>query len=673
LPDSVDTDDTTTPTPDDGPGTPLSNPDTDSDGLANALDLDSDNDELPDIVEVGIIDENGDGAIDNPVDADGDGFADLVDSDNNNIAGANDGGLNGDGVVAIESIIDTDGDNVANYLDLDSDNDGMSDIFEAGGRDNDSNGITNAADSDGDGLPDSVDPDDNTIAGPNDGAGIPLYVVQNVYVGIANQDEDSQADYLDLDSDNDGISDLCEGIGDMAIAIVRDVNNDGIVDGTDDDGDGIVNGVFDNFNGYGGTLLTPADSDADLLADHLDIDSDNDGIIDITEAQLTLSFIELLTEGITDKDLDGINDAFDSDINVYGGFKTMVIDTDGDNTPDYLDLNSDNDTEDDAVEGFDFNGDGQPETFALNADDDGDGLDSGYDDITAFFDPTNGGSYASTLPDTDSDSSEKDWRTASLSVQLSVYLEGALIDPLTQQYLPEMRSDLYIRGLLPGQIPIDLTLDTTAAGQPYHASPWNYDGREGENWDDTNYDQIAAQFGQEVVDWVLVSFRRTPEVNSTIGKAAGLLLQDGTVIFPDDSYLSTFATELYIVVEHRNHMGVMTRNAMPITNGRITYDFRDNNITYVGANPATPLGVGLFETTNGLFAMYAADGEQIKDATIAQNPSYNITGDDKTVWVSRSGTFAIYQVSDYNMDGDTSGADKIPWDRHFGKFSVVPR
>jgi len=671
--DIYDNDNDNTPELNDGPGTPLANPDTDGDGRPDAVDLDSDNDELPDIAEVGIRDEDGDGTIDNLTDIDGDGFADLVDPDNNIIEGGNDGGLNEDGVIAINFIIDSDGDNVPNYLDLDSDNDGMGDIFEAGGRDADANGITDAADSDNDGLADSIDPDNNAIVGPNDGMGIPLYVIGGVYVGIANQDEDLQADYIDLDSDNDGISDLCEGIGNMADAIVRDVNNDGVIDGTDDDGDGIINGIYDNFNGYGGTLLIAANSDSDFLADYLDIDADNDGIIDITEAQLTATYIEPLAEGTTDQDRDGINDAFDSNPNAYGGFLIMTIDTDGDGTPDYLDLNSDNDTEDDAVEGADFDGDGQPETLFLNADDDGDGLDSGYDNVSAFFDPTNGGSYAITLPDTDDSTDEKDWRSPCLSVQLAVYLEGALINPLNQQYLPEMRADLYKRGLLPGQIPIDLTLDTTAAGQPYYESPWNYDGREGENWDDTNYDQIAAQYGKQVVDWVLVSFRRTPEANSTIGKTAGLLLQDGTVIFPDNCYLSTFDTELYILVEHRHHMGVMTRNPVPVTSGRIAQDFRDNDLTYVGANPEIPNGVGLFKTTNGLFAMYAGDGEQIRDATIAENPSYNITGDDKAVWFNRNGIFAVYQSSDYNMNGDTNGGDKIPWDRHFGKFSAVPR
>ncbi|MBK6633323.1 MAG: hypothetical protein IPG38_02475 [Chitinophagaceae bacterium] len=52
--------------------------DTDRDGRINMLDLDSENDGVPDVVEVYGVDVNGNGQIDNFSDADGDGLTDQA-------------------------------------------------------------------------------------------------------------------------------------------------------------------------------------------------------------------------------------------------------------------------------------------------------------------------------------------------------------------------------------------------------------------------------------------------------------------------------------------------------------------------------------------------------------------------------------------------------------------
>ena len=51
--------------------------DTDSDGVFNHLDTDSDNDGIADIIEAGGIDANGDGLVDDNTDTDGDGLCDM--------------------------------------------------------------------------------------------------------------------------------------------------------------------------------------------------------------------------------------------------------------------------------------------------------------------------------------------------------------------------------------------------------------------------------------------------------------------------------------------------------------------------------------------------------------------------------------------------------------------
>ena len=73
-------------------------------------------------------------------------------------------------------------------------------------------------------------------------------------------------------------------------------------------------------------------------------DADNDGITDNTEGQSTTDYIA--PDGI-DNDGDGIDNAYDSRDNAFGGVNSGfdVSDIDASinpNTPDYLDLDTDN-------------------------------------------------------------------------------------------------------------------------------------------------------------------------------------------------------------------------------------------------------------------------------------------------------------------------------------------
>ena len=104
------------------------------------------------------------------------------------------------------------------------------------------------------------------------------------------------------------------------------------------------------------------DTDLDGVEDRLDIDSDNDGITDNVEAQLTANYIAPSGVGGTtafiDTNQDGLDDNFDAGI-IAGGAHTGVgltpVDTDStlpgsDGVVDYLDTDSDNDGLDDAAE-----------------------------------------------------------------------------------------------------------------------------------------------------------------------------------------------------------------------------------------------------------------------------------------------------------------------------------
>lgn len=218
--------------------------DTDEDGVRDYLDLDSDNDSIPDAVEAGDADP-----LTFPLDSDGDGRSDALDldSDANGIPDQLEAGLDpskpsdldqdavpdfrdqdndGDGIadwleVGEASLIDTDQDGVPDHLDTDSDADRVLDRDEAQllpnglPGDADGDGIPNFRDSDSDG--DGIS--DQTEAGDTDPATLPT-----------DTDTDGLADLFDLDSDGDAVSDAAEaGLGTSRLN--PDSDGDGYSDG----------------------------------------------------------------------------------------------------------------------------------------------------------------------------------------------------------------------------------------------------------------------------------------------------------------------------------------------------------------------------------------------------------------------------------------------------------
>lgn len=307
--------------------------------------------------------------------------------------------------------LDTDDDGIGDYFDSDSDNDGIPDLVEAGGFDTDGDGkIDDLTDTDGDGLADTYDTTPNVY-----------FAYEVTSIQDYDFDGDGIPNRIDLDADGDGILDLIE-VG------LTDADGNGMIDGFTDTND---DGYHDSFDGAGSQLITGTDAGGDGMPDtypnknpdgngfpnFMDIDSDDDGITDNTEAQPTGSYINLVT---TDTDGDGIPDVFDSIVG-FGGAGLTPEDTDGDGTPDYLDLDSDNSEEPDAIEGHDMDGDGAADASSnanlgvfSGSDADGDGLDDGYDN-TATYDPTNVGLKAIDHPIFDA-GSDRDWRWSQVAL-----------------------------------------------------------------------------------------------------------------------------------------------------------------------------------------------------------------------------------------------------------------
>ena len=157
---------------------------------------------------------------------------------------------------------DSDSDGIPDQLDLDSDNDGIPDLIES---QKNAKVLTNT-DTNLDGLDNAFEP----VVGPFD------------------TDTDGIPDYLDLDSDNDGIYDLVESGSNTS-----DSNNDGIVDGSTFGTNGLLN-ILETSNDNGVLNYTITDTDSDGNKNYTELDSDNDLCNDVTEA------------GFTDPNFDGL-------------------------------------------------------------------------------------------------------------------------------------------------------------------------------------------------------------------------------------------------------------------------------------------------------------------------------------------------------------------------------
>ncbi len=378
--------------------------DNDGDGIFDNMDLDDDNDGIPDITE-GNGDPDGDGVINAfDIDADGDGIADNIeaqaedayqaplniDTDGDGLDDRYDSDTSGTPII----IINTDNIDTPDYLDNDSDNDNIDDLIE--GHDANSDGIAdvspaiNNADADNDGLNDNFDTfsgagNDNAI-----GSNAPLQntdgadnrdwrdtdddndtVLTSTEGNVSNDaNNNGTPDYLEpsiVDTDGDGVTDeLDAALNDPCIpsntASVCDTDNDSLTDGdeiangtnpnnADTDGDSIPDGVENR------------DFDNDGINDGIDTDSDNDGIPDATEAG-TNPLVPTDSDGDgtpdfqdTDSDNDGIPDALE-----VGPVPNSPVDTDGDGMPNYVDTDSDNDGINDQLEGTaDLNNNGLPD------------------------------------------------------------------------------------------------------------------------------------------------------------------------------------------------------------------------------------------------------------------------------------------------------------------------
>lgn len=224
---------------------------------------------------------------------------------------------------------------------------------------------------------------------------------------------------------------------------------------------------------------------------------------------------------------------------------------------------------------------------------------------------------------------------AGISLDLLVFLEG----PFSTS---EMATNLNALGLIP-------------LAQPYNISPWNYNGTE----------NVPAIPNPDVVDWVLVELRDAANANSAteatrLSRQAGFLLKDGSVVGLDGSSIlqfnNSYTQQLFVVVWHRNHLGIMSANGITSTGGIYTYDFSVSESQVHGGS------AGYNNIGSGVWGMVA--GNATKDGLIDLS--------DKTQWTAFAGEKGYFDA-DFSMDAQVNNKDKNDhWQPNTLKIQQVP-
>ena len=394
-----------------------------------------------------------------------------------------------------------------------------------------------------------------------------------------------------------------------------------------------------------------------------------------TTDEITLTILDACTTGTCDFDLDGTNNDDDDDDdsdqlddvwesyltnnNVTDGWNYYELDATG--TPfvpntliDYsrCDIDSDNDGIQDNQE-----------------DPDGDEINNGEEtDNDTIFDGDPLDPCDPILGPT----------CIGIELAINVYLQGGHIGN-DQAYPYPMRDDLrQIDQINQTTGQLDTFIVPFPTTEPYGSiiddlnpsdpdTPFVHVGDGGQEAIDGGGVSILSVTGQDaIVDWVFVELRSSTNLDSVITTRAALLQADGDIVDMDGvsdlTFVNAPAGPYYVVVRHRNHLGIMTAEALDLSPIVTEVDFTDpatptygdhgqieiNGMTYLWGGDFNANDRVVYQGPGNDINYLFSDiiGDQVDRFLDPASPTYNSDYDVIANWI-RTG----YMRSDINVDG----------------------
>jgi large repetitive protein len=226
-----------------------------------------------------------------------------------------------------------------------------------------------------------------------------------------------------------------------------------------------------------------------------------------------------------------------------------------------------------------------------------------------------------------------------LTLLPKVYLQGSLFGVFSGNL---MRDDLRAKNLIPRKSPYVAWNPITAADTI------------------TSNTVLGVTGADAIVDWVFVELRDANDSTIVVDSRSALLQRDGDIVEIDGTSPITFNTiapaNYFVSVRHRNHLGVMSKTAIPLTQVVSTIDFRSSATpTYVLAN--SPIHQSQVDVVQGK-ALWA--GNALYDGQVVyQGTDNDVNVVYQQVIASAGNPFLLpfyilpgYYTGDINMDGD---------------------
>lgn len=167
-----------------------------------------------------------------------------------------------------------------------------------------------------------------------------------------------------------------------------------------------------------------------------------------------------------------------------------------------------------------------------------------------------------------------------LKISAKVFLQGPLLNPINGNLMNDyLRND----GKLPSTSPY---LDAVTVAN----TVFNDGGTSGLEPQDNN-----------IVDWVWIEIRDANDVSSIINDRSALLQRDGDIVDLDGISPITIegvTDNYYVVVKHRNHMGIMSQSSIALSSNNTTVNFSNGQTQTYGTNAQALLA-------NGSLALWA--------------------------------------------------------------------